>query len=61
MSAHGVFYQKYVNPYYTARVEADKYNSTPKDFFKLGKVPTADPLKVDQELIKFGIQSKVQS
>ena len=32
--------------------------STPAQFFKPGKVPNADPLKVDPELIKFGIHSE---
>ena len=31
--------------------------STPSTFFKMGKVENSDPLKVDQEAIKYGIHS----
>lgn len=33
-------------------------SSTPAEFFKAGKVPNSDPLRIDQDLIKFGIHSK---
>ncbi|EJD06154.1 uncharacterized protein FOMMEDRAFT_119688 [Fomitiporia mediterranea MF3/22] len=33
------------------------YQNTPSEFFKMGKVPNADPLKMDKDLIKYGIQN----
>ncbi|KAL5528943.1 hypothetical protein ACEPAG_4917 [Sanghuangporus baumii] len=36
------------------------YQNTPAQFFKQGKVPNSDPLKVDTELIKFGIHNWAQ-
>ncbi|EJD06153.1 uncharacterized protein FOMMEDRAFT_153542 [Fomitiporia mediterranea MF3/22] len=36
------------------------YQNTPKSFFKLGKVPNADPTNIDKDLIKFGIHNWAQ-
>ncbi|PAV23994.1 hypothetical protein PNOK_0106200 [Pyrrhoderma noxium] len=36
------------------------YQNTPSTFFKMGKVENSDPLKVDQEAIKYGIHNWAQ-
>ncbi|KAL5533420.1 hypothetical protein ACEPAF_5196 [Sanghuangporus sanghuang] len=36
------------------------YQNTPREFFRLGKIPNEDPMNIDRDLIKFGIHNLAQ-
>ncbi|OCB89636.1 hypothetical protein A7U60_g3112 [Sanghuangporus baumii] len=61
IAVHGVFYQKSVCIQgILVMTGLSILTSTPTQFFKQGKVPNSDPLKVDPKLIKFGIHNWAQ-